>query len=99
MTSDSTPVACSAGILVAGAPSLIADGWEQRTVTDPTRVGDLEELYQELGFETKLVGMDPTSFGDACNTCAITACTTYVALFTRKPDVTSSQVSIRSSSS
>jgi len=28
--------------------------------------------------------MDPASFGDACNTCAATACSTYVALFTRK---------------
>lgn len=99
MKDATAPVACSDGILVAGAPGLIADGWEQRTVTDPTRVGDLEELYRELGFETKLVGMDPTSFGEACNTCAITACTTYVALFTRRPDNADSPVSIRSSSS
>ncbi len=70
---------------MAGAPSLIADGWEQRTVTDPTRIGDLETLYRELGFETRTVGMDPSSFGEACTSCAITACTTYVAIFTRRP--------------
>lgn len=99
MNDNTAPVACSDGILVAGAPSLIADGWEQRTVTDPTRIGDLEELYRELGFETRVVGMDPTSFSDACNSCAITACTTYLALFTRRPENALSPVSIRSSSS
>ena len=86
MSSDIAPVACAEGIQVAGAASLITLGWEQRTVTDPTRIGDLEELYTELGFETKQVGMEPESFGEACNACAITACSTYVALFTRKAE-------------
>lgn len=63
---------------------LVADGWEQRTVTDPGRIGELEELYVSLGFETVTKGLDPASFGEACNTCAVEACSTYVALFTRK---------------
>ncbi len=81
---EPAPISCAEGIRVASAPSLISVGWEQRTVTDPTRIGDLVTLYTELGFETKVVGMDPSSFGEACNECAITACTTYQALFTRK---------------
>ncbi len=77
-------VYCSEGITVLQEPTLAADGWERRTVTDPTRIGELEELYSSLGFETRTTEMDPDSFGEACNTCAVTACSTYLALFTRK---------------
>jgi len=77
-------VYCSEGISVLQEPQLMAEGWERRTVTDPTRIGELEELYSSLGFETCTTEMDPDSFGDACNTCAVTACSTYLALFTRK---------------
>jgi hypothetical protein len=80
----SEPVYCSAGITVLGAPALEAAGWEQRTVTDPTRIGELEELYASIGFETMTTGLDPQSFGEACNDCAVTACPTYIALFTRR---------------
>jgi len=86
MTPDpgSEPVYCSTGITVLGAPALVAEGWQQRTVTDPARIGELEELYDSLGFETLTTGLDPESFGEACTTCAVTACPTYIALFTRK---------------
>jgi len=46
---------------------------------------ELVDLYEDLGFETMTTGLDPSSFGEACTTCAVTACSTYVALFTRKP--------------
>lgn len=78
------PVYCSVGIEILRAPDLAAEGWEQRTVTDPARVTELEDLYHSLGFETMTTGLDPSSFGQACTTCAVTACSTYVALFTRK---------------
>ncbi len=84
------PVYCSLGIEILEAPSLAADGWEQRTVTDPVRVTELEDLYHTLGFETMTTGLDPSSFGLACTTCAVTACSTYVALFTRKHEVQNS---------
>ena len=80
----SEAVYCSEGIQVLRAPGLVADGWEQRTVTDPSRIPELEDLYSSLGFETMTTGLDPSSFGEACTTCAVTACSTYVALFTRK---------------
>ncbi len=80
------PVYCSTGIQILRAPNLAATGWEQRTVTDPARIAELEELYSSLGFETMTTGLDPSSFGEACTTCAVTACATYVALFTRKQE-------------
>lgn len=81
---SSEPVYCSAGISVLGAPALAEAGWQQRTVTDATRIGELEDLYVSLGFETMTTGLDPESFGEACNDCAVSACPTYIALFTRK---------------
>jgi hypothetical protein len=86
-TGGSEPVYCSAGIEILGAPDLASEGWERRTVTDPGRIGELEELYRSLGFDTMTTGLDSSSFGEACTTCAITACSTYVALFTRKQEV------------
>ncbi len=44
------------------------------------------DLSADLGLETKTTGMDPDSFGEACTTCAVSACSAYVALFTRKAD-------------
>jgi hypothetical protein len=84
VTPVSEPVYCSEGIEILRAPDLAADGWEQRTVTDPGRITELEELYASLGFETHTAGLDPSSFSEACTSCAVTACTAYVALFTRK---------------
>ncbi len=80
------PVYCSLGIEILQAPDLAAEGWERRTVTDPARISELEDLYHSLGFETLTTGLDPASFGQACTTCAVTACSTYVALFTRKQE-------------
>jgi hypothetical protein len=80
----SEPIYCSAGIEILRAANLASDGWERRTVTDPGRIGELEELYTSLGFETMTTGLDPESFGEACTSCAEAACSTYVALFTRR---------------
>ena len=85
-TDGSEPVYCSAGIEILQAPTLAAEGWQQRTVTDPNRIAELQDLYSSLGFETKTTGLDPSSFGEACTTCAVTACSSYVALFTRRRD-------------
>ncbi len=80
------PVYCSEAVQILSGPLLASLGWQQRTVSDPTRIGELQELYTSLGFETKTTGLDPASFGTACTSCAETACTNYVALFTRKTE-------------
>ncbi len=85
-TGGSEPIYCSAGVQVLAEPVLEAEGWERRTVTDAERIAELEDLYANLGFETTTTPLDPESFGDACTTCAVTACSAYVAIFTRKKD-------------
>ncbi|GMQ93603.1 MAG: hypothetical protein BMS9Abin12_1082 [Acidimicrobiia bacterium] len=84
LTEETEPVYCSEGIQILRAPVLAAEGWERRTVTDPQRIDELVDAYTDLGFDTMTTGLDPSSFGEACTTCAVTACATYVALFTRK---------------
>ncbi len=83
----SEAIYCSAGVQILEAPVLAAHGWERRTVTDPGRISELEDLYANLGFETTTTVLDPSSFGAACTSCAVTACATYMALFTRKQEV------------
>jgi hypothetical protein len=85
MSDELPPVFCSAGVLILDAPELVADGWQRRTVTDATRIGELEQTYRDLGFETRVTTLDPDSFGDACTTCATSACRSYLTLFTRRP--------------
>jgi len=82
----SEAIYCSAGVQILEAPTLAAEGWQQRTVTDPGRIAELEDLYANLGFETTTAVLDPASFGEACTSCAVGACALYVALFTRKKD-------------
>jgi len=79
----SEAIYCSEGIRVLRAGDLRADGWKQRTVGDRTRIEELQDLYSTLGFETATTNLDPSTFGEACTTCAVSACTEYVALFTR----------------
>ena len=79
----SEAIYCSEGIRVLRAGDLRADGWEQRTVGDRTRIEELRGLYSALGFETATTELDPSTFGEACTTCAVSACSGYVALFTR----------------
>jgi len=80
---DSEPVSCTDEIKVLAGTAPAEQGWEQRTVGDPTRIGELEQLYTSIGFETKTTKLDPTSFGSACTGCVETACSNYIALFTR----------------
>ncbi|GEM_PF-4570716 len=65
-------------------PELVAEGWERRNVASPDRVDEVRELYESLGFEVLVRPMSPDDFGSKCNECAVTACTSYVVIYTRK---------------
>jgi hypothetical protein len=84
MSEELPPVFCSAGVRILDAPELEADGWLRRTVTDGNRIEELEQTYRDLGFETRVTTLDPTSFGEACTTCSTSACHSYLTLFTRR---------------
>ncbi len=64
-------------------PKLTAEGWERRSVTDPTRESELVELYESIGLEVKVVALTPDKFGAACSACAKSACSSYTVIYTR----------------
>ena len=74
----------STGLTSPPDPKLVSQGWERRNVTSPDRVDELRDLYESLGFEVLIQSMSPTDFGSKCNECAITACSSYVLIYTRK---------------
>ncbi len=63
---------------------LEAGGWERRFEVDMARVEELEELYRSLGYEVRVRSVVPESFGPQCAGCALTACSRYVELYTRR---------------
>ncbi len=75
--------ACEAAGLRAD-PLLVAEGWERRTMTDPQRARELVDQYRELGFDVRLEKLRPQDFGSACEACALTACRSYVTVWTRR---------------
>ncbi len=69
-------------------PDMLAAGWERRNLTDPERAQEMAEVYQQGGFEVRLVPLSPLDFGPACSTCAETVCKDYLVIYTRKAEHT-----------
>lgn len=84
MSAEHGPVPCAAEVSIRGREALEAQGWVRRTVSDRRRVDELVETYRAIGFETRVVGLDPASFGEACNSCALAACGDSLAIFVRR---------------
>jgi len=64
-------------------PDLEAEGWTQRSVSDPVRAPELASLYESLGFEVKLQTASPEQFPGSCEGCAA-SCATKIFVYTRK---------------
>ncbi len=64
-------------------------GWERRTAEREPRLSELVALYEELGFEVRLVPSRPEDFSgtdgaDACSTClSEEALARYRTIYTR----------------
>jgi hypothetical protein len=62
-----------------------AGGWVRRNLADPARARETVEAYESLGFEVRLEPLSPDDFGPECESCALTACRSFVMVYTRKP--------------
>jgi hypothetical protein len=62
---------------------LTADGWERRYVADQRAAVEAETNYRQLGFEVKLVPLDPESLRDECSDCKAVI-GDYRIVFTRR---------------
>jgi len=43
--------------------SMMDEGWKRRMVASEPRLSEIVEMYEELGFEVKLVPLDPSDPG------------------------------------
>ncbi|MAF26996.1 MAG: hypothetical protein QF819_10335 [Gemmatimonadota bacterium] len=64
---------------------LEAQGWVRRNLSDPSRVDEVVELYESLGHEVRIEKLGPEDFADACESCALSVCSSYVMIYTRPP--------------
>lgn len=74
------------GLGLRADPELVAQGWVRRHLADPTRAEESVKLYTAMGFEVKVQKLEPTDFGPQCQECALSACRTFVMIYTRKND-------------
>ena len=63
--------------------ALKADGWEYRCNADGRRLQELQDTYQELGYEVRLETLDVSSLCEACGGCK-GALTGFSAIYTRR---------------
>ncbi len=63
---------------------LIDQGWERRFVVEGERMRESIELYESMGFETRVEKLSRSDFGAGCGDCAQMACEAYAMLYTRK---------------
>ncbi len=63
---------------------LAAEGWVRRHTADANRVAEWLELYRSLGFEVFTRELTIADHDPQCRDCVISACTSYVLIYTRK---------------
>ena len=64
-------------------PELVAQGWEFRCNTDHSRLNDVVDTYQELGFEIHLEAVNLSGLSSDCGGCA-TMLESFSAFYTKK---------------
>ncbi len=65
-------------------PTLLAEGWVRRHLTDAARAAESAELYAGLGFEVELRQLTPQDLGSKCQACSASICGSYVMVYTRR---------------
>lgn len=65
-------------------PALTAKGWVRRNVADSDRASEVIELYRSLGFDVRVEPLRPADFGPQCQGCVLSACKSYLMIYTRK---------------
>jgi hypothetical protein len=85
ISNDGQGVATFPDLDLQADPELVAQGWERRFMADPLQVKEATRLYKELGFEVHQEPVKPDEFNAVCAECSLTACKTYLTIYTRKP--------------
>ncbi len=64
--------------------ALTADGWQWRCNADDNRAREVADTYRELGFEVRLVPVEPDRLNESCSGCHETLCALN-AVYVRRP--------------
>jgi hypothetical protein len=65
-------------------PALIAEGWERRFVTDPSRLDEIVTLYEGLGYEVRAEPVRPAELGEHCDECELVSLLRFHTIYTRR---------------
>ena len=66
-------------------PDLEASGWEKRGEFAEPRLSEFAHLYEEMGFEVKLVPLDPDNL-PGCGACYEGDIEKYRVIYTRRKE-------------
>jgi hypothetical protein len=58
-------------------------GWTRRTTIDEPRLGEIVELYEELGFEVMLRPVSTEELGEECSECLLNEPDRFRTIYTR----------------
>jgi hypothetical protein len=76
--------ACGEPDLGRAYPELAAEGWQYRWCGEGKRLEEQRALYEELGFETKIVPLALSDPDGACQSCYGNEADRFRVLFTRR---------------
>lgn len=75
---------CGGPDLGRAYPELAAEGWQYRWCGEGERLEEQRALYEELGFETKIVPLALSDTNGACQNCYGNESGRFRVLFTRR---------------
>jgi hypothetical protein len=58
-------------------------GWTRQFTVEAWRVEEYVELYQSLGFETRVEPATPAELGEECAECYLAQCENFRTIYTR----------------
>jgi hypothetical protein len=64
-------------------PKRLAAGWERRFVTDASRIDEMVQLYEELGYEVVADPIRTEDLDEDCEDCQLLALRQFRMLYTR----------------
>jgi hypothetical protein len=64
--------------------ALVADGWQRRFTADETRIKEITELYEQLGYEVRVEPVAAAELQDDCHGCLTSRALRLCTIYTRK---------------
>lgn len=63
---------------------LLEEGWKYRFVASGRRLLEVQDLYEELGFEVRTESISREAFPEGCEECQLILMLNFKAIYTRR---------------